>query len=109
MTCFEFVHILWEASKPTIVLADDKSVNHFFQTKAIPPSLWDACDYVLHFNFKVSHIAGSFNIAADVLSRLELKVTEKIRQKIRQDVQTIPNEVTTSCSVVADEKKLQRW
>ena len=48
----EFAHILWETTKPTIVLTDNKSVTRFFQTKAIPPSLWNACDYVLQFNFK---------------------------------------------------------
>ena len=73
----EFAHIFWEATKPTIVLTDNKSVNRFFQTKAIPPALRNACDYVLQFNFKIAHIAGSVNTAADFLSRLELKVTEK--------------------------------
>ena len=29
----EFAHILWEATKPTIVLTDNKSVTRFFQTK----------------------------------------------------------------------------
>ena len=81
MAFLEFGHILWEATKPTIVLTDNKSVTRFFQTKAIPPALWNACDYVLHFNFKIAHIAGSVN--ADFLSRLELKVAEKIRLKIR--------------------------
>ena len=86
----EFAHILWETPKPTIVLTDNKSVIRFFQTKAIPPSLWNACDYVLQFNFKIAHIAGSVNTADDFLSRLELKVTEKIHLKIREDVQTTP-------------------
>ena len=76
-----------------------------FQTKAIPPSLWNACDYVLQFNFKIAHIAGSLNTAADFLSRLELKVTEKIHLKIREDVQTTPIEVSTSSSDVADEEQ----
>ena len=102
---FEFAHILWEATKPTIVLTDNTSVTRFFQTKAIPPALWNACDYVLHFNFKIAHIAGSVNTAADFLSRLELKVTEKIRLKIREDIQTTPIEVTTSSSDVADEEQ----
>ena len=75
------------------------------QTKAIPPSLWNACDYVLQFNFKIAHIAGSVNKAADFLSRLELKLTERIRLKIREDVQTTPIEVTTSSSDVADEEQ----
>ena len=78
----EFAHILWEATKPTIVLTDNKSVTRFFQTKSIPPSLWNACDYVLQFNFEIAHIAGSVNTAADFLSRLKLKVTEWIRLKI---------------------------
>ena len=105
MAFLEFAHILWETSKPTIVLTDNKSVTRFFQTKAIPPSLWNACDYVLQFNLKIAHIAGSVNTAADFLSRLELKVTEKIHLKIREDVQTTPIEVSTSSSDVADEEQ----
>ena len=100
----EFAHILWEATKPTIVLTDNKSDTRFFQTKAIPPALWNAFDYVLQFNFKTAHLAGSVNTAADFLSRLELKVTEKIRLKTREDINTRPIEMTTSSSDVADEE-----
>ena len=106
MAFLEFAHILWEAAKPTIVLTDIKSVTRFFQAKAIPPALWNACDYVLQFNFTIAHIAGSANTAADFLSRLELKVTEKIRLKIREDIHTTPIEVTTSSSDVADEEQI---
>ena len=105
MASLEFAHILWEATKPTIVLTDNKSVTRFFQTKAIPPSLWNACDYVLQFNFRIAHIACSVNTAADFFSRLELKVTERICLKIREDVQTTPIEITTSPSDVADEEQ----
>ena len=105
MAFLEFAHILWEAPKPMIVLTDNKSLTRFFQTKAIPPSLWNACAYVLQFNFKIAHIAGSVNAAADFLSRLQLKVTEKIHLKIREAVQTTPIEVSTSSSVVADEEQ----
>ena len=105
MAFLEFAHILWEATKPTIFLTDNKSVTRFFQTKAIPPALWNACDYVLQFNCKIAHNAASVNTAADFLSRLELKVTEKIRLKIRDDIQTTPIEVTTSSSDVVDEKQ----
>ena len=105
MVFIGFAHILWEATKPTIVLTDNKSVTRFFQTKAIPPSLWNACDYVLQFNFRIAPIAGSVNTAADFFSRLELKVTERIRLKIREDVRTTPIEVTTSSSDVADEEQ----
>ena len=104
MAFVEFAHFLWEATKPTIVLTDNKSATRFFQTKAMPPVLWNACDYVLQFNFKIAHIAGSVKIAVDFLSRLERKITEKLRLKIREDIQTLPIEVTTSSSDVADEK-----
>ena len=60
---------------------------------------------MLQFNFKIAHIAGSINTAADFLSRLELKVTEEIHLKIREDVQTTPIEVSTSSSDVADEEQ----
>ena len=105
MAFLEFAHILWETSNPTIVLTDNKSVTRFFQTKAIPLSPWNASDYVLQFNFKIAHIAGSVNTGADFLSRLELKVTEKIHLKIRKDVQTTPIEVSTSSSDVAVEEQ----
>ena len=61
---------------------------------------------MLQFNFKIAHIAGSVNTAADFLFRLELKVTEKIRLKIREDIHTTPIEVTTSSSDVADEERV---
>ena len=104
MAFLEFAYILWEATKPTIVLTDNKSVTRFFQTKAIPPALWNACEYVLKFTFKIAHIAVSVNTAAEFLSRLELKVTEKIRLKIREDIQTTLIELTTSSFDVADEE-----
>ena len=106
MAFFEFAHILWETSKLTIVLTDNKSVTRFFQTKAIPPSLWNACDSVLLFNFKMAHIASSVNTAVDFLSRLELKITEKIHLKIQEGVQIIPKEVSTSSSDGADEEQV---
>ena len=67
MAFLEFAHFLWEASKLTIVLTDNKSVNRFFQAKSIPPSLWNACDHVQQFNFKTALIVGSVNAAGDFL------------------------------------------
>ena len=106
MAFLELAHILWEATKPIIVLTGNKSVTGFFRTKAIPPALWNACHYVLQFNFKIAHIAGSVNTAANFLSRLERKVTEKIRLKSREDIHTTPIEVTTTSSDVADEEQI---
>ena len=56
-------------------------------------------------NFIKTHIAGSINTSADILSRLELKVTEKIHLKIREDVQPTPIEVSASSSDVADQEQ----
>ena len=101
MAFLDFAHNLSEASKPTIVLTNSKLVTRFFQTRGIPPSLWNPSDYVLQFNFKIAQIVGSVNTGADFFSRLELQVTGKIRLRIREDVQTSPIEVTTSSSHVA--------
>ena len=60
---------------------------------------------MLLFNFKIAHIGGSINTAAEFFSRLELKVTEKIHLKIREDVQTTHKEVSTSSSDVSDEEQ----
>ena len=105
MAVLEFAHLLWDATKPTIVFTDNKSVTRFFQKKAIPPALWNACDYVLQFNFKIAHIASSLNTGAEFLSRLALKVTEKIRLKIWEDIHTTPIEVTTSSPDVSDQEQ----
>ena len=61
---------------------------------------------MLQFNFKKAHNAGSVNTAADLFSRLQLKVTERIRLKIREEEeQTSPIEVTATSSDVADEEQ----
>ena len=87
-------------SNKSINCPERQQVRHpLFPNKGNP----NACDYVLQFNLKLAHIAGLVNTAADFLSRLELKVTEKIRLKIREDIQTTPIEVTNSSSDVADE------
>ena len=78
--------------------------ERFLLTKPIPPSLWNAFDYLLQFSFKIKHIAGSVSTATGFLSRLEVKVMEKFRLKIREEVQTTPIEFTTSSSIIADEE-----
>ena len=59
---------------------------------------------MLQFNFKIAHIAGSVNTVADFFSRLELDVTQKIRLKSREYIQTTPIEVINYSSDVADEE-----
>ena len=72
---------------------------------AIPPALWNACGYVLQFDFRITHIVGSVNTAADFFFRQNLKITEKIHHKIREGIHTTTFEVTTSSSEVTDGKQ----
>ena len=102
----EYSHILWETTLPTLVLTDNRSVTRFFQTKTTPPALWNACDYVLQFKFRIMHVAGSQNTAADFLSRLELTPKERIQLKLRDDIITAPIEVNLQSTDVADEGQL---
>ena len=78
----EFGYILWGAPKPVIILTDYKAVTRFFQTKIVPPALWNACDYVIQFSFVIEHIPGARNTAADSLSRLEADPKDKLVMKI---------------------------
>ena len=61
---------------------------------------------MLQLNFKIAHFIVSVNTAADFFSRLELKATEKIHLKVREDVQLTPINVSTSSSDVADEEQI---
>ena len=101
----EYSHILWGSTKPVIVLTDNKSGTRFFQTKIIPPALWNACDFVLQFNFTIAHVPGRMNTAADFLSRLDLDPKEKVQLLIRDDIQTTPIEVHIQSSNVAEEEQ----
>ena len=67
-------------------------------------SLWNGWDCFLRLNFKVANIAVSVNTAADFFSRLEFKVMQKIRLKIREVVQTTAIEVKASSRDVVDEE-----
>ena len=100
----EFGQIFWGATKPVIIITDSKSVTRFFQTKIIPPPLWNACDFVLQFNFTIAHIPGKKNTAADFLSRLEMDPNEKKNLKIRQDIPTKPVEVNIESTGIAQEE-----
>ena len=100
----EFGHIFWGTTKPVIIMTDSKAVTRFFQTKMIPPPLWNACDFVLQFNFTIAHIRGKMNTAADFLSRLEIDPNEKIILKIREDIPTQPIEVNIESTGIAQEE-----
>ena len=101
----EFGHIFWGAPKP-VIIHTDKAVTRFFQTKIIPPALWNAFDYVIQFNFVIAHIPGAQNTAADYLSRLEADPKDKLVMKIREDVQTLPIEINVQSAGVSQEEQI---
>ena len=102
----EFGHIFWGTPKPVIILTDNKSVTRFFQTKIIPPTLWNACDYVIQFIFTIAHIPGKNNTAADYLSRLEISPKEKLILRIREDIPTTPIELHVQSAGVSEEEQI---
>ena len=102
----EFGHIFWGTLKPVIILTDNQSVTRFFQAKIIPPTLWNACDFVIHFNLTIAHISGKNNTTADYLSRMEMDNTEKLVLKRRADVETQPIKVNVQTAGVFEEEQV---
>ena len=66
-----FAHIIWGATKPVLVLTDNRSLTQIFQSKGIHPSLWNCIDRVSSFNILLAHIPGKANSAADFLSHMQ--------------------------------------
>ena len=102
----EFGHLMWGSTFPVLVFTDNRSVTRFFQAKLIPPALWNACDYVLQYNFVIAHVAGSMNTAADFLSRTEINPVEKLEMSIRNDIQTRAIEVNIQSSGIVEEEQI---
>ena len=99
----EFGHIFWGTPKSIIILADNKTVTRFFQTKILQPPLWNACDFVIHFNF---FIPGKIITAADYLSRMEMVSNETLVLKTREDVETRPIEINVQSAEVSEEEQV---
>ena len=102
----EFGHIFWGTPTPVIILTENKSVTRFFQTKIIPTTLWNACDYVNQFSFTIAIIPGKNNTAADYLSRLEICPKEKLVLRIREDIPTTPIELNVRSAGVTEEDQI---
>ena len=102
----EYSHILWETTLPTLVMTDNRSAARFFQTEAIPPTLWNACEYVLQFNNHIMHVAGTRNTAADFLSRVDLNPKERVEIKIREDITIRSIQVKLQSTDVVNEEQL---
>ena len=90
-----FSQFVWGAQKPVLVLTDNKSLTRFFQSKTIPPSLWNSLDRVLAFNIVVGHIPGKANAAADFLSRMENDPTETIELTLTDRIPVYEIEISS--------------
>ena len=97
---------MWGRTFPVVVFTDNRSVTRFFQAKTIPPALWNACNYVLQYNFVIAHVAGSMNTAADFLSRTEVNQTEKLETTIRNDIHSKAIEVNIQSSGIVEEEQI---
>ena len=81
-------------------------MTRFFQTKIVPPGLWNASDYFLQFTFVLAHILSAQNTAADYLTWLESDPKGKLVMKIRKDVQTLPIETIVQSAGVSQEDQI---
>ena len=89
----EFAHILWGVKKPTIVMTDNKALERFFQSKRIPPKLWNSCDQALQFDFVLDHVPGVENPAADYLSRIDIHPKDRIHLKLHDEIPVFKVEI----------------
>ena len=90
-----FSHFIWGTEKPVLVLTDNKSLTKFFQSKAIPPSLWNFLDRTLSFNLVIAHIPGRANYAADFLSRVQIDPSQTIQLKLTDPIPVKETEIET--------------
>ena len=97
----DFRHIFWGIPKPQFILTDNKSVTRFCKTKTIPPTLWNACDYVIQFNVIMRTFLAKK--AAEYLSRREISPKEKLNLKLREEIPITQNELRVQSAGVMEE------
>ena len=100
----EFPHTISGATRPAVIMTYSKPVIRFLQTKIIPPTLRNACDFVLQSNFAIAHIPAKMNAAIKFLSRLETEPNGKIFLKIREDNTTKQIELKFEITGIAQEQ-----
>ena len=100
-----FGHTFWGTTKQVIVLTH-KSVTRFFQPKIVPPTLWNACDYVIQFTFTMTQIPGENNTAADYIYGLQISPKEKVIRRNRTDIPTTPIELHVQSAGVSEEEQI---
>ena len=74
-------------------MTDNEALNRFFQSKGIPPKLWNYCDQALHFDFVLAHVPGVENPAVDYLSRINIHPKDKIHLKLHDEIPVFTVEI----------------
>ena len=90
-----FAHFIWGATKPVLVLTDNRSLTDFFQSKSIHASPRTCLDRVLSFYIFLAHIPGKANSAADFLSRMETDPNLALQIKLMDRVPVCEIEIET--------------
>ena len=93
-------HYIWGSSKQVIILTNNKSLTQFFQSKVIPPPLWNYLDILLGFNMVgranyASYIPGRANYAADFLSKMDNNKTATMSLKLTGRIPVREKEIDT--------------
>ena len=78
----EFAKILWGIKESIIVLTDNKALTRFFSRETYSPSLRNFCDQTLQFSFAFPQVPVVENSAADVLSRLDIRLDDRSQLKL---------------------------
>ena len=52
-------------------------MTRLFQIKKLPPPIWNACDFALHFSFTIAHIPGKMNTAAAFFYHVQRSILMK--------------------------------
>ena len=90
-----FSHYIWVSRKQVIVLTDNKSLTQFFQSKVIPPLLWNCLERILDFNIVIVHIHERANYAADFHSIMENDKTATMPLKLSDRIPVKEIEIDT--------------
>ena len=91
--------------KPTIMMTDNKVLTRFFQSKRIPPKLWNSCDQTRQFDFVLAHIPGTENPAADYLSRLDNRSEERIHLKMHDEILVFHVEINVASKTLKQDEE----
>ena len=93
-----FAHFIWGATKPVLVLTDNRSLRQFFLSKSFFPSFWNCLDRVLSFNVLLAHIPGKATSAVDFLSRMQTDLNLTLQIELTDHVPIREIEIETEAT-----------